>query len=293
MEGTDSMIVDCHTHLWQRAHLSEPFISAAIGESARGKLENVSPDRHFKALQAVDYAIVTGWRSEHLGVDVPNDFIADYVKKHPEKLIGFASVDPFEDDPVGELKRCAGNLGLSGVHIAPVYQNFHPMHTDAVPIYEAAQELHLPILFDVGVSYPGVASIKYAAPFMLEEFGDRFGDLRILIGHLGSPWVEQTALLLGKYENMYAEISGLAERPWHFYQSLVICQEHGVLDKLVFASNYPFGHAEKTIEAIYQVNLMAQGTNLPKIPRERLRALVERDALALLGLKQPQGARAS
>lgn len=285
------MIVDCHTHIWRREHLSERFFSAAIGRLARGKLETIPPDRHFHALDSVDYAIVTGWRSQHLGVDVPNAFIADYCRQHPQKLIGFASVDPFEPDPLGELERAIEGHGLRGVYLAPAYQNFHALHSDAVPIYEAAQERRLPVLLDVGVAYPGVASIRYAAPVTLEELGDRFGDLKILIGHLGSPWVEQTALLLGKYDSIYAEISGLAGRPWHFYQALVTCFEHGVLDKLVFGSNFPFGHAERTIEALYQVNLMVQGTNLPKIPREMLRAIVERDALALLGLSQPEGAR--
>jgi predicted TIM-barrel fold metal-dependent hydrolase len=285
------MIVDCHTHIWRREHLSEGFFAAAIGALARGKLETVLPDRHFRALQGVDHAIVTGWRSQYLNVDVPNQFIADYCHQHAEKLIGFACVDPFEPDPLGELKRSVEKHGLKGVYLAPVYQNFHPVHTDAMPIYEAAQEMRLPILLDLGVAYPGVASLKYAAPFMLEELGDRFADLKILIGHLGSPWVEQTAILLSKYPSIYAEISGLAARPWHFYQALVACFEHGVLDKLLFASNYPFGLAEKTIEALYQVNLIAQGTNLPKIPRDLLRGIVERDAVALLGLDQPQGAR--
>lgn len=287
------MIVDCHTHIWRREHLSERFLSAVVGRLARGKLETIPQDRHFKALDTVDRAIVTGWRSQHLGVDVPNDFIADYCRQHREKLIGFACVDPFEPDPLTELARAADDLRLRGIYLAPVYQNFHPLHTDAIPIYEFAQERRLPVLLDLGVAYPGVASIKYAEPFMLEELGDRFGDLRVLVGHLGSPWVEETALLLGKYEFMYAEISGLAQRPWHFYQALITCQECGVLDKLLFASNYPFGHADRTIEALYQVNLMAHGTNLPKIPREMLRAIVERDALAALGLDQPRGARAS
>jgi len=287
------MIVDCHTHIWRREHLSDDFVSATIGGGARGTLETVLPDRHFRALRGVDRAVVTGWRSRYLDVDVPNEFIAEYCQQHPQKLIGFACVDPFEPDALSELERATDDLGLRGLYLAPVYQNFHPSHSNAVPLYEAAQARRLPILLDLGVAHPGVASLKYAEPFMLEELGDRFGDLRILIGHLGSPWVEQTAILLSKYPHMYAEVSGLADRPWHFYQALVTCQEHGVLDKLLFGSNYPFGHPERTIEAIYQVNLMAQGTNLPKIAREMLRAIVERDALAVLGLTEPQGARAS
>jgi hypothetical protein len=287
------MIVDCHTHVWRPEHLSDAFVAAAIGEAARAKLQTMSPDRHLRALKGTDYAIVAGWRSRHLDVDVPNDFVADYCQEHRDRLIGFACADPFEPDAVKELERAVDRLGLAGVYLAPAYQNFHPLHTDAIPIYEVAQARRLPILLDVGVAYPGVASLKYAAPLLIEELGDRFPDLVIIVGHLGSPWVEQTAILLSRYPSIYAEVSGLADRPWHFYQALVTCQEHGVLNKLLFGSNGPFSHAERTIEALYQVNLMAQGTNLPKIPREMLRAIVERDALSALRLAQPTGARAS
>ena len=38
------------------------------------------------------------------------------------------------------------------------------------------------------------------------------------------------------------------------------------------------------IEALYSINQLAQGTNLPVVPREALRGIVERDALNLLGL---------
>ena len=42
--------------------------------------------------------------------------------------------------------------------------------------------------------------------------------------------------------------------------------------------------AEECIEALYSLNQMAQGTQLPVVPREALRGIVERDTLSLLGL---------
>ena len=127
------MIVDCHTHIWRREHLSEDFVAAVIGRGTPSQLDTVPPERHFRALGGVDRAIVTGWRSRYHQVDVPNDFIADYVSRHPEKLVGFACVDPFEPEPLRELERCVGELGLKGLYLAPVYQNFHPSHSDALP----------------------------------------------------------------------------------------------------------------------------------------------------------------
>ena len=39
--------------------------------------------------------------------------------------------------------------------------------------------------------------------------------------------------------------------------------------------------------SIYSINTFTQGTPLPSIPREQLRSIVERDALACLGIREP------
>ncbi len=57
-----------------------------------------------------------------------------------------------------------------------------------------------------------------------------------------------------------------------------------MIDKLLFGSDFPYTVASECIEALYSINQIAQGTNLPVVPREALRGIVERDALALLGL---------
>ena len=41
------------------------------------------------------------------------------------------------------------------------------------------------------------------------------------------------------------------------------------------------------IEALYSVNQISHASNLAPIPREQLRGIVERDALALLGIGKP------
>src|SRR5262245_79991 len=94
------MIVDCHSHIFEYpGHIAEEFVAEANAR-ARGKPLNlhVPPERHWKAMEKVDKAIVFGMRAFHCGIVSPNEYIADYVAKHPKKLIGFAAVDPMCDD---------------------------------------------------------------------------------------------------------------------------------------------------------------------------------------------------
>ena len=65
---------------------------------------------------------------------------------------------------------------------------------------------------------------------------------------------------------------------------MVMAYQHGIMDKLLFGSDFPYTSATECIEALYSINQLAQGTNLPLVPREALRGIVERDTLSLLGL---------
>ena len=100
------MIVDCHTHLWKYpGHLSEEFVAEANLMRSEPVDMNVDPDQHLKAMEQVDRTIVLAFRATASGINVPNDFIAEYVGRAPEKLIGFLSVEPQQHDPAGEIER--------------------------------------------------------------------------------------------------------------------------------------------------------------------------------------------
>ncbi|MGH8638778.1 MAG: hypothetical protein ACREUZ_16695, partial [Burkholderiales bacterium] len=73
-------------------------------------------------------------------------------------------------------------------------------------------------------------------------------------------------------------------RPWQFYNALVTAMEYGVFDKLLFATDYPFTTPASTIDALRRVNAMVEGTGLPRIPLDRIEAMINRNSLALLGL---------
>jgi hypothetical protein len=101
---------------------------------------------------------------------------------------------------------------------------------------------------------------------------------------MGQPWIDETICMLGKHPNVYADVSGLLMRPWQAYNVLVRAYEHQVIDKLLFGSDFPHMSVPDCIEALYSVNQIARGTNMPTVPREALRGIVERDTLSLLGL---------
>jgi uncharacterized protein len=291
------MIVDCHTHVWQSPDQLGQMVLGEVARpsrtrAARGAADRASArfipaadaDYHWAQAAAVDKAFVLGFRSRYLSADIPNRYVSEYVNRFPQKLIGFAGIDPTEGSAAGDVKAARREMGLRGVTLSPANQDFHPTDSRAMRVYEMAEQLGMPILMHPGSPFAEQAKMEYARPLLLDEVARAFPQLRMVVAQLGHPFIDETICLLGKHPNVFADVSGLLKRPWQAYNALVCTYQYGVIDKLLFGSDFPYTNPTECIEALYNLNQMAHGTNLPIVPRESLRGIVERDALALLGL---------
>jgi predicted TIM-barrel fold metal-dependent hydrolase len=280
------MIVDVHTHVWERpAHLGDAFIAdAKAAAGAAYKDIAVDLDEHWRAMEPVDRAIVLGFRARHVDVLVPNEYVADYVGRHPEKLIGFCSVDPHDADAIEQLDHAVKRLGLRGLKVGPIYQNIHPQDERFLALMARAEALGVPVLIHQGTTFCSNVSLELANPILLQPIALKFPKLRMLIAHMGHPWIAETLVLIRKHPHFYTDISALYYRPWQFYNALVTAMEYGVLDKLLFGTDYPFTTPASTIAALKKVNDMAAGTNMPRIPEAKIEEMIHRDSLPLLGL---------
>jgi predicted TIM-barrel fold metal-dependent hydrolase len=241
-------------------------------------------EHHWAQSGTVDKSIVLGFKSRYLRAEIPNQYVADYVRRFPQKLIGFAGIDPTERGAVGEVKIARNDMQLRGLTVSPANQDFHPTDSRAMRVYAEAERLGMPILVHPGGQFTEHSKLEFGRPYLFDEVARSFPQLRIVIAQLGQPWVDETILMLGKHQNVFADVSGLLRRPWQAYNSLISAYEYGVIDKLLFGSDFPYTNATECIETLYSINQLAQGTNLPVVPREALRGIVERDALGLLGL---------
>ena len=277
------MIIDCHTHIWpDRASLAGvQGFSCLGGDDSRP----AQPEHHLAAAEPAYSSFVLGFVSRHLRTEIPNSFIRNYVTGHVHRLISFAGVDPTDPGASQQLERLH-EQGFSGITLSPACQAVHPADTRAMKVYKSAAELNMPIYFLNGMALPGGAWLEFAQPAMLDEVARAYPELPMVISHLGYPWVEQTIALLAKHPRVYADVAGLTPRPWLAYRSLTLAYESGVIEKLLFASDFPCHTVKSAVEALYNLNKITLNSVLPAVPRECLRGIVERNSLELLGLEQ-------
>jgi len=287
------MIVDVHTRVWDSsAQLGRAEETLRRRPSEPWSRPDASPDAHQEAMGPVVNALILGFDSAYLDACISHEQVAGYVRNDPEKFIGVAGIDPARGGAVASLER-AQSLGLKAVTLSPAAQAFHPCDTRAMQLYEACQAMNVPVLFESATLLARDAKLEFAQPYLLDEVARSFPDLKIVVSALGEPWVHQCLTLIDKHPTVYADLSDLAGRPWQLYNALILAHQQDATGRILFGSNYPFNKPEDAIVSIYSINTFTQGTPLPSVPREQLRSIVERDALACLGLREPEAAQES
>ena len=278
------MLVDCHTHVGAREHFSPKFVAEMV--RAWGEMNWPGDDlaAHRAAVSTVDRAIVVAMDAPAVGMVVPNEYVSAYVATDPEKLVGFASVDPNRPDAIERLDFAVEGLGLRGLKVGPIYQHFDPTSPRAIELFKHAELLGLPVLCHQGTTFVSDAPLKWARPFLIDEVARRCPRLRLFIAHLGHPWCEETMAVIRKHPNLYADVSALHTRPIQLYLALRSAMEYRVTEKLLFGSDFPFATPGQTAEALRSIN-EAIGTAWPPIPAEIIERIIHSPALQILGLE--------
>jgi len=194
------MIIDFHNHLSVK---SSPYYLPAA--------------EYLKAMDAagVERAVILGkdygLLGDRDGSNLPDEDVAEFVRAHPDRFIGFTAVHPDRDRAasVARLERAVGDLGLRGIKLNPA-AGFYANDERLYPVYAKASELRIPVVVHMGLKPPSEGSrLKYCLPLALDDVAVDFPDLTLVVAHAGYPWVEET-VMVGLYsQNVFVDISTL------------------------------------------------------------------------------------
>lgn len=282
------MIVDIHTHFMDLGKHCDPKVASDI---ARCKMEpwqwEFSAEDHDQGTAAADIAVVFGIKAVRTGWDVPNEFVAAHVRRSPERLIFFASIDPGQPGYMDELEHCHQDLDCRGVKLGPIYQGVHPLDKRYYDIYCYCERQGLPVITHMATTFSSGVPLEYARPLHMDQVASDFPKLRIVLAHMGHPWEPETIAVIRKQPNVYADVSALYYRPWQFYSSMRLLVEYAAQDKVLFGSDFPATTTADSINGLRNVNAVLGQSGLPQIPSAVIEDILFRDSLELLGVPKP------
>jgi predicted TIM-barrel fold metal-dependent hydrolase len=202
----------------------------------------------FLIQEGVDYACVLVEQSYITTGVTTNEQVRDYCRGR-SRLIPFCDVNPgLYARPGEELRRLVEKDGFRGLKLYPTYQHFYLNESRIYPIYQAAQDLGIPVLIHTGSSVFRGARLKYGDPLYLDDVAVDFPDLNLIMAHSGRGfWYDRAFFLSKLHANVYMEISGLPPtRLLEYFPEL-----HRNADKVIFGSDWPgMFYIKRNMEAI-------------------------------------------
>ena len=265
------MIIDFHTHIFPDgiAPKTIPFLEQRSGIQANtdGMLKGL-----LRAMEEtnVDVSVVHPVVTKPSQFDTVNQFAKMVNDSCDGKVISFGGIHPDCEDYKGKLEYIK-ELGLPGIKLHPDYQGVFIDDERYMKIIEYADALDLMILTHAGMDI-GLPDPVHCPPDRMRKVIDAIHPKKLIVAHLGGwrQWEDALEHLIG--ENIYLDTAFCMD-----YISedlfLKIWEKHDK-DKLLFATDSPWGEAKKTVKQLKKMPLS----------EEEIKDILANNAKKLLGL---------
>jgi len=307
------MIIDMHTHLCNRDGVAQPFwdgwaevaalrVNRPLERVQRRlpELWDVSGDMIVKdmdaagidksVLLAIDWGLARHLGDLKLSIEEINKTYADAVKKHPQRLIAFAGIDPRRNNAAKLVDKFLKEWGMKGIkfHTAA---GFYPNDKACYPIYEKALEYGVPVLLHTGESLKPLY-FKYCQPIYAQEVAMDFPDLPIILAHTGGCWYPEAVAICNNATNVYLDLSVWQPRLLHplaFYRALRTLLDSVSWQRVLFGSDYPFLklliNQERWVKAFTEIPDFVKERGI-EFKDEEIKGIMGGNAAKLLGLAE-------
>jgi len=215
-------IIDIHIHI-QPLHMFKPHALELIKRGRRDYADverySASPAEFIKFMDTLE--IERAGLINYVAPDIMgftpevNDWIADYCKCNPKRLLAFGSVHPkYVADAGAEVDRLA-KLGIRGLKVHPSHQAYSPNDYrnglgPLASVYERAAANNMPVMIHTGTSiFPGARNV-HAQPMLADDVSVDYPNLVVILAHGGRPlWMNEAFFLVRRHKNMYMDVSGI------------------------------------------------------------------------------------
>src|SRR5690625_512606 len=233
-------------------------------EEVKYYLEATNPmEEFFKYLDDVnvDMAVINGKDIETLyGRKISNEVVADVVNKYPDRLKGYAGIDPLKGmDAVRELEHAVKSLGLVGVSIEPFEYNLYPDDKKMYPIYAKCVELGVPVSIHCSINFSNQKLMEYGHPKYIDAVAVDFPELKIIAMTPGWPWVGELIGVAWRHPNVFIQTAAIRPKymnmPNTGWGEIIHYGNTVLQNKILFASSWPLLPLKRTIEEIKEFPL--------------------------------------
>jgi hypothetical protein len=214
---TDVSIVDAHAH-------AGPYSLFYIPDSG--------PDAMVRIMDrcGVGQAVLSSNLAIQFDATAGNDMTAEAVSAHPGRLLGYLTINPWQD-PESELARMSDERFV-GIKLHPDLHHYPLTGPRYKAVWEYAAATRAPILTHTA------AGSSYDAPEHVEAIAAAYPNAVILAGHAGStpPGYDAMTQVAARHRNVILELCG----SWNHGLEISGMVDAVGAGQVVFGSDFPF-----------------------------------------------------
>ena len=254
------MIIDCHIHLnHYDEHAKKGF---TLEERLKVLLDNMTNNN-------IDYAFILS--SYKVNFDRPSTArLIEITKRHDNLgvIAGF-SIDNHSDEDYQNCRKWLKEGLIKGIKLYCGYEHYFPYDKKYKRIYELCIEFGTPVMIHTGDTFSSSGKVRFSHPLNIDDVAVDNPDLKIIMCHLGNPWILDCQEIMFKNKNVYADISGLVFGDFsNFYVNFMANKVHELLEyagephHLLYGSDWPISNMNSYLNFVSRLNLSQQSREL-------------------------------
>lgn len=257
------MIIDFHTHIFP-----EKIAKATIeklktylceqGEECMAYTEGTLGSLLSSMKKAgVDKSVILPVVTNPKQFESINRFSAEI---HNEKIIAFGGIHPDNENPEEKLDYIK-SLGLKGIKLHPDYQGTYINDEKYISIIRHAEKIGLITVIHAGYDVLSPDNLHCPVDFaleMLQKVGNT-KDTKIVLAHLGGLRAGEECLEKLAGQDVYLDVSYVLNKTEPDLL-IKIFEKHG-FDKILFASDSPWGDQKAFVETLNNLDISQENKN--------------------------------
>lgn len=279
--------IDSHIHPSADPRLQVGRQATSFNDTAKYFKSGAKPTtiddtaEHYRRLEMMAVVVALDSESGSGRPAVPNEFVADAAKRHPDIFVPFGSVDPWKGKmAIYEAQRVIEELGMKGFKFHPITQSFDPSDSQFFSLWAAIEKYEVPCLFHsgttgIGGGLPGGGGyrLRYGQPILVDDIAARFPGIPFILAHPAWPWADESLAMAVHKANVYVDLSGWS--PKYFSETVVRYTNTLLKDKVMFGSDYPFITPERWLSEFDKLPIKPEVR--PKILFENAKKVLKLD----------------
>ncbi len=196
-------IIDAHIHFSNIQSFKDTALKAGLDYS---KIGLVNQDVDIESF--IGMGVTEGKSGSFPDLEAPTPMGLD-LDENPKNLYSVIGINPHTID--GNLEKIEQQLqeNAIGLKIYAGYYHYHVWDEVYHPVYELAKKYQVPVVIHSGDTFSDRGLLKFSMPIEADQLALMYRDVNFVIAHFGDPWIMETAELIHKNPNVYADLSGL------------------------------------------------------------------------------------